>query len=240
VILETHHSLQGLLRSLEGVAEVVLQGDALPAFDFHCPLMSLPLALGTTLQTVPSQVPYLVCDPAKSLLWRQRIDTTLLKVGLTWSGGFRAHQPELWAVNERRNIPLAAFASLRHPKVQFYSLQKGGTPELQLADLVAQGWDGPELIDWTALLDDFSDTAALVQQLDLVISVDTSMAHLAGALGKPVWILNRYDSCWRWLLDRTDSPWYPTATLYRQERAGDWSGVIRQVTEDLKGLAGRA
>jgi ADP-heptose:LPS heptosyltransferase len=106
-----------------------------------------------------------------------------------------------------------------------------------LAQLRAAGWSGPELIDFTSELRDFSDTAALVENLDLVISVDTSTAHLAGALAKPVWIMNRFDSCWRWLLNRTDSPWYPTVRLYRQKRAGDWNEVVDRVRIDLFEMA---
>jgi ADP-heptose:LPS heptosyltransferase len=128
---------------------------------------------------------------------------------------------------------LAKLAPLNHPDIEFYSLQKGQPAESEVAGLIAGHWDGPSLIDFTDQLRDFSDTAALMEQLDLVISVDTSTAHLAGALGKPVWILNRFDTCWRWLLDRTDSPWYPTVSLYRQQTAGDWEGVVERVREDL-------
>ena len=164
-------------------------------------------------------------------------ERTKPRVGLVWSGGFRASQPELWSVNERRNIALAKLAALKHPGIEFYSLQKGQPAEAELSELIAQQWDGPELKDYTDELHDFEETAALIEQLDLVISVDTSTAHLAGALGKPVWILNRFDTCWRWLLDRTDSPWYPTARVYRQERPGDWDGVVRRVRHDLEQFA---
>jgi len=161
-----------------------------------------------------------------------------LRVGLVWSGGFRPNQPETWAVNARRNIPLRMMRPLRHPAIEFYSLQKGEPGESEWAELRSQSWDGPDLIDWTSELQDFSDTAALVENLDLVISADTSTAHLAGALGKPVWILHRFDSCWRWLLDRSDSPWYPTARLYRQSAPGGWEAVVQQVREDLFSMAG--
>jgi hypothetical protein len=112
-------------------------------------------------------------------------------------------------------------------------LQKGQPAESELAEQIAHHWDGPEIKDFSGEIHDFSDTAAFIEQLDLVISVDTSTAHLAGALGKPVWILNRFDGCWRWLLDRTDSPWYPTARLYRQERPGEWDRMLRTVARDL-------
>jgi hypothetical protein len=155
-------------------------------------------------------------------------------VGLVWSGGFRPGRPELWSVNDRRNIPLAKWAVLKHPGIEYYSLQKGQPAESELEELTARRWDGPHIKDFTSEIDDFADAAALIEQLDLVISVDTATAHLAGALGKPVWILNRFDTCWRWLLNRDDSPWYPTARLYRQERPGDWESVLRRVSSDLQ------
>jgi hypothetical protein len=159
-----------------------------------------------------------------------------MRVGLVWSGGVSSDQPDIRAVKSRRNIPLTRLAPLRHPGIEFYSLQKGQPAEAELSELKRQNWNGPNIIDFTGYLHDFSDTAALIDNLDLVISVDTSTAHLAGALGKPVWILNRHDGCWRWLLGRTDSPWYRTATLYRQEVAGNWDGVIQRVKADLSAL----
>ena len=152
-----------------------------------------------------------------------------LRVGLVWSGGFRPAQPELWAENHRRNIPLAKLAPLRHAGLQFYSLQKGQPAESELLQLRGANWDGPEIEDLTGELHDFADTAALIEQLDVVISVDTSTAHLAGALGKPVWILLPYNSDWRWLLDRSDSPWYPTARLFRQDGTRSWDNVVARL-----------
>jgi hypothetical protein len=154
-------------------------------------------------------------------------------VGLVWSGGFRPKQTEAWNFNSRRDIPLAKLAVLKDPNIAFYSLQKGEPAESELAALMRDRWDGPDIIDFTSRLHDFSDTAALMANLDLIISVDTSTAHLAGALGKPVWILNRFDTCWRWLLQRADSPWYPTAKLYRQEKAGCWDDVVERIKMDL-------
>ncbi len=237
VILEVQPQLCSLLAGLDGVAQVVAQGDPRPAFDCYCPLMSLPLAFKTTLATLPARVPYITSNAEKALYWKDKLgEKTRFRVALVWSGGFRSHQPELWAINDRRNVSLAKFASLKHPDIEFYSLQKGQPAESELTDLVSKHWDGPHLIDYTNLLIDFSDTAALLQQLDLLISVDTSTAHLAGAMGKPVWVLSRFDSCWRWLLERADSPWYPTATVYRQDSAGDWDGVIQKVRADLHAL----
>ncbi len=237
VILEVLEPLKGLLGSLEGVAQCIAHGETRPAFDYHCSLMSLPLALGTTLASIPAPIPYLRSDAGKVRFWEQMLGRkTSMRVGLVWSGGFRLNQPEVWSANRRRNIPLAKFAPLKSPGIEFYSLQKGEAAKSELAELVSKQWDGPQVKDFTSLLADFVDTAALIQNLDLVISVDTSIAHLAGALGKPVWILNCFDACWRWLLVRTDSPWYPTAKLYRQETAGDWDGVVRKVAADLQRL----
>ena len=157
-----------------------------------------------------------------------------MRVGLVWSGGIRPDQPV--SVNQRRNIPLTKFAALKNPNVAFYSLQKGQSGEAELADLTHNRWSGPDIVDLTAAIGDFSDTAAFMDNLDLVITVDTAAAHLAGALGKPVWILNRFDTDWRWLLERTDSPWYPTAKLYRQDTAGDWDSVLQRVKTDLNGV----
>jgi hypothetical protein len=159
-------------------------------------------------------------------------------VGLVWSGGIRPKQPV--SVNQRRNIELAKFAALKNPNVAFYSLQKGQPGEAELAELKGSRWDGPDILDFTGALGDFSDTAAFMDNLDLVITVDTAAAHLAGALGKPVWILNRFDTDWRWLLERTGSPWYPTATLFRQEKPGDWQCAIQRVKAELDQLAASA
>lgn len=234
VILEAPGELAAVLANLEGLSRLVPRGAPLPAFDYHCPLMSLPLAFRTSLSTIPGRTPYLFSDSVKARFWQERLGPrTKPRVGLVWSGGFRPDQPELWAVNARRNVPLAKLALLRNPEIAFYSLQKGQPAESELAELKVARWLGPDLIDFTQSLHDFSDTAALIENLDLVISVDTSTAHLAGALAKPVWLMNRFDTCWRWLLDRTDSPWYPTARLYRQRRAGDWDEVIERIRIDL-------
>jgi hypothetical protein len=233
VILVVRESLLGIMSDLEGVARTLPTGIDLPECDFHCPLMSLPLAFNTTLESIPAEVPYLKCNPQKLVEWREMLgEADRLRVGLVWSGGFRANQPEMWSINQRRNIPLAKFAPLRHPGIEFYSLQKGQPAESELVELMSTNWNGPQLIDFTAG-SDMADIAALIQNLDLIISVDTSIAHLAGALGKPVWILIRFDTDWRWLLDGSASPWYPTARLYRQARPGDWDGVIHNVVRDL-------
>ncbi len=240
VVLEVPKALGTLLENLDGVMHLAVRGEPLPPFDYYCPLMSLPLALKTTLTTIPAQIPYLLSSAERVRHWKSAVgERTRPRVGLVWSGGFRLDQPELWAVNDRRNIPLAKLAALKHPAIEFHSLQKGQPAESELALLIANGWDGPELRGHASALYDFQETAALIEHLDLVISVDTATAHLAGALGKPVWILNRFDTCWRWLLDRTDSPWYPSARVYRQERAGDWDGVVQRIRRDLEQFANR-
>lgn len=237
VILQVQRPLLGLLRGLEGVAQLLAPGDPLPAFDHHCPLLSLPLALRGYLPAIPAQVPYLAAGADKAEFWRVKLGPhSKRRVGLVWSGGFRADQPELWTVNSRRNIPLARLEPLGHADVQFFSLQKGEPARAELEDLPSKNWRGSPIIDLTEHLEDFADTAALIEQLDLIISVDTSTAHLAGALGKPVWILNRFDTCWRWLQERPDTHWYPTARLYRQARPGDWEDVIQRVSGDLARL----
>ena len=161
------------------------------------------------------------------------VKKTSRRVGLVWSGGFRSNQTQPWNFNSRRDVSLCKFAALKDSDVEFYSLQKGQPAELELAGLVRRNWGGPHIIDFTSLLHNFSDTAALVENLDLIIAVDTSTAHLAGALGRPIWILNRFDTCWRWFLERADSPWYPTVKLYRQEKAGHWDDVVKRIKTDL-------
>jgi hypothetical protein len=240
VIIEVPEALATLAHSLDGVAGVVVQGQPPPPFDWYCPLLSLPLALRTTLADVPARVPYLCPGDQRRRRWSEKLGPReRLRVGLVWSGAFRAGRPELWSANSRRNVPLTKFAPLGDADVEYYSLQKGAQAAAELAQLAGQGWHGPAMRDFTDELHDFADTAALIEQLDLVISVDTSIAHLAGALGKPVWILNRLDTCWRWMLDRDDSPWYPTARLYRQRRAGDWDDVLHRVRADLQLLKRR-
>jgi len=234
VIMEVPGPLINLLEGLPGVSVLVAAGRALPEYDYQCPLMSLPLACGTTLRTIPVEIPYLVADRGKAAAWRERLgEKKRVRVGLVWSGGFRQNQPQSWSVNGRRNIPLPLLAELDGADVEFFSLQKGEGAERQLREVQASGWNGPRIIDYTSEFNDFADTAAFVENLDLVISVDTSTAHLAAAMGKPTWILNRYDTCWRWGLDRSDSPWYPTVTLFRQSAFNDWTGVVSRVREQL-------
>jgi tetratricopeptide (TPR) repeat protein len=233
-ILEVQAPLVRLLSRLPGITEIVARGDRLPPFDLHCPLMSLPRAVGTALDTIPAATPYLDADPTRAADWRERLaGLPGLRVGLVWAGSPRSDMPEFTAVDRRRSIALNAVAPLGEVSgVSFISLQKG-----EAAAQAEHPSGGIALHDFTADLDDFADTAALVDGLDLVISVDTAVAHLAGALGKPVWLLNRFDTCWRWLMNRDDSPWYPRLRQFRQSAPGDWDSVIREVREALVRLA---
>jgi hypothetical protein len=229
------HPLRTLFRRSFPEVEIL---DAIPdnqdTWQWQCPIMSLALAFKTTINTIPGNIPYLIADPQKVRKFEELLgEKTKPRVGLVWAGGTRLDQPETWGVNARRNIKLSLFSRLKDINVEFYSLQKGQPAESELAELKSSSWDGPNILDFTSQLSDFSDTAAFVENLDLVISVDTSTVHLAAALGKPVWILNRFDTCWRWMVDRKDSPWYPTVTLFRQPGIGDWQSVISEVANRL-------
>ncbi len=218
VILEVQQPLVRLLKGLPGVDAVIAQSDALPPFDFHCPLLSMPLAFGTTLATIPSAPTYLQADPARVDEWRGRLVARGEgpRIGLVWAGA-----PSM-KTDARRSLPPSHFGRLLDlPGFQFFSLQKGGSPPM------------PGVADFMAEMADFADTAALVANLDLVISVDTAVAHLAAGLGKPVWLLDRFDPDWRWLTGRTDSPWYPALRIYRQPQPGDWDSVLAGITRDL-------
>jgi tetratricopeptide (TPR) repeat protein len=223
VLLEVQAGLKPLLAGLEGVGRVLAKGEALPDFDCHCPLLSLPLAFGTRLETIPADIPYLSADPARAALWQARLGPkTRPRVGLAWSGN-SAH------VNDRnRSVPLAEFARRLGGQAQWVSLQKqvreGDWEALQARRDIAH---------YGEALGDFADTAALLVNLDLVIAVDTAVAHLAGALGKPVWLLLPFNPDWRWLLGREDSPWYPSLRLFRQSAPGDWDGVLARVADAL-------
>ena len=233
LVLEVQAPLRRLLSGLPGIAAIVARGDRLPPYDAHAALLSLPLLVGTRLPTIPCEIPYLAADPRDCARWRQRLGgLSGLRVGLVWAGGFRPDQPWAAAVDRRRSMALAQMAPLAAiAGVSFLSLQKG-EPAGQALSPPA----GMVLHDFTAELADFTDTAALIEALDLVISVDTAVAHLAGALGKPVWLLNRFDTCWRWLLDRDDSPWYPSLRQFRQPVAGDWASVMAAVSAALAAL----
>ncbi|HWK47276.1 MAG TPA: tetratricopeptide repeat protein, partial [Stellaceae bacterium] len=228
VVLEVPARLVRLLAGLPGVERIVAEGDPLPPFDLHCPMLSLPRAFGTVLDTIPARNRYLSADPMRVAEWRQRVVRLPgLRVGLVWAGSARQQAALLQPIDRRRSVALAQLAPLAAVEgVSFVSLQKEPGQKDASAPFPPAGM---VLHDWMDELSDFADTAALVEALDLVISVDTAMAHLAGALGKPVWLLNRFDTCWRWLLGRDDSPWYPTLRQFRQPRPGDWDSVLDEV-----------
>jgi Flp pilus assembly protein TadD len=228
VVFEVQPPLVRLLGQLR--AQIVVQGDPLPPFDLHCPLLSLPRAFGTTLETIPAAIPYLAADPVLAAAWRERLAGLAgLRVGVVWAGAPNLGDPQLAAASRRRSIDLAMLAPLAVPGVSLVSLQKDAPP--------AAPPPGLALFDASADLRDFADTAALVAALDLVIGVDTAVIHLAGAMGKPVWLLNRFDTDWRWLLERDDSPWYPTLRQFRQPAPGDWTSVVRDAANALQRLA---
>jgi predicted O-linked N-acetylglucosamine transferase (SPINDLY family) len=226
VVLEVQWPLQSLLAQLPGVSQVLCRGQILPAFDYHCPLLSLPLAFGTRLETIPATTPYLSADPRKVEQWRERANAANgLRVGLAWSGSLSQRK-------DRRPIPVAPLLDALPSGVSVFSLQK----ELRDADLHLLE-ERRDARHFGGQLEDFTDTAALIELMDLVITVDTSVAHLAGAMGKPVWILLPFNPDWRWLLDRADNPWYPTARLFRQPAQGEWNPVIEQVANELRALS---
>ena len=227
VILEVQAPLQRLMAGLGGVAEVFVKGQALPAFDLHCPLLSLPLAVGTTPGDIPASMAYLAAPAASKAHWQQRLGMHAgLRVGLVWSGN-----PE--HTNDcNRSILLAEMVRHLPAGVEYISLQK----EIRAQDSGTLA-DNPQIRRFDSEIVDFTDTAALCELVDVVISVDTSVAHLAGALGRPVWIALPFNPDWRWMLERSDSPWYDSVTLYRQQTAGQWGPVLERMAADLGRLA---
>jgi tetratricopeptide (TPR) repeat protein len=229
IILQVQPALAALLRQLPDVT-VIPRGEPLPPFDLQLPLMSLPRIFGTTLDNIPADIPYLHPDPEKLLRWRAALGRgTRLKVGVVWAGN-----PKHKGDRQRSLSAEAVLPRLVMPGLQLYSLQKEPRPE-DGAVLAALGND---VIDLAPMLGDFADTAAAIAALDLVIAVDTSVAHLAGALGRPVWMLTPYALDWRWLRDREDSPWYPTMRLFRQRRPREWDDPLMRLSAALAVLAG--
>ncbi len=225
VILEVQPALKGLVAEGLGARRVLARGEPLPDFDFHCPLLSLPLAFKTTLESIPGGVPYLRYPSSHGLRWQEILNGfPRPRVGFAWFGN-RRHRNDL-----NRSIPARAAAQfLAGAPAPLHCLQVGISDPADAA-LAAS----PRMICLTDRIGDFSDTAALIGQLDLVISVDTSVAHLAGALGKPAWILLPFAPDWRWLLGRDDSPWYPSARLFRQGAPQDWDSLLRSVRDALE------
>ncbi len=224
IVLEVQPALRRLLAATPGAAEVIARGDPLPEFYLHCPLMSLPLALGITLDSIPNETPYIQIDAALQRDWQARLGARRgLRVGLAWTGKIKQQGVG------RNRIPFETIRPLTEiAGIEILSLQKDVPPD-DLAALEAS----PTVARLGETLGDFADTAALIAALDLVITIDTSVAHLAAALGKPVWLLLHASPDWRWLTKRTDSPWYPTVRLYRQESFGDWAGVVARMAQAL-------
>ena len=222
IIVECSPELVRLFTTVVGIDKLVVKGEDLPPFDVHAPLMSLPLILGTTLETIPAQIPYFY-PTAATPIQIATFPNSYLKVGITWAGN------PLYQGDDKRSCGLSYFLPLLNlPNIAFYSLQKGHrVEELTQAELPVA------IQDLNPLLNDFADTASVLAQLDLIITTDTSVAHLAGALGKPTWVVLSFSPDWRWMLNREDSPWYSTLRLFRQSQLGDWVGVMQRVKQAL-------
>lgn len=228
VIVGVPPALAGLMRGIPGIAVIVL-GDTVPDFDFHAALMDIPAAMGTLVETIPADVPYLHADAARIDFYRRRLpDTGTRRIGLAWAGR------STHGNDHNRSLALAQLAPLFGLKsVTWVSLQKL-VPDRDKDALRDSG-----MMDWGQEFADFADAAAAVSALDLVITIDSAMAHLAGSLGKDVWVLLPFSADWRWMIGRTDSPWYPTARLFRQDRRGDWAAVIGRVAAELGSFSSR-
>jgi tetratricopeptide (TPR) repeat protein len=228
VLLRCPPQLTRLVATMPGIKRLVSADQPLPPCDFQCPLLSLPFVLGTDLPSIPAAVPYLVPDPALVHLWREKLDAygQGFRVGLVWAG------TALHKNDRNRSLPLRGLSAMAAiTNVLYVSLQMGA-PATQLAAPPA----GMKIVDVATQLTDFADTAAVIANLDLVITVDTAVAHMAGAVGKPVWTLLPVVPDWRWLLDREDSPWYPTMRLFRQKTRGDWEKLMERVAAALDAL----
>jgi tetratricopeptide (TPR) repeat protein len=230
VVVAAPRELARLLRGVAGVADVVEQaaGGPLPQHDHVCPCFSLPRAFATNLRTIPA-APYLRADPALVARWGEAVpwrDSPRLRVGLVWAGQARPWLPGFASLDARRSAGAEVFAPLAELDAELVSLQMGGQvpPGLLLQDVMTD-------------VTDFADTAALIAHLDVVVSVDTAVVHLAGAMGKKVLLLDRFDSCWRWLSGRADSPWYPSLHIFRQERPGAWDRPVRRIVAALEAMA---
>ena len=236
-ILEVQPQLFNLFSEIDPTIRIASPNERIEGYDCQLPLASLPRLFQATPENIPNE-PYIATNLSKAAYWKNKLKSRRkMKVGIVWSGGFRPDQPSCWAINTRRNIPLSIFSQLNQCDVDFYSLQKGEPAESELNAYIGCSWNQSSLFNFTEELRDFSDTAALIQNLDLIISVDTSTAHLAAAMGKPVWLLNRFDTCWRWLLERSDSAWYPSMKIYRQPAINDWNSVIAKVSRDLNEIS---
>jgi hypothetical protein len=229
VFFECQRALRSVLAGCPGVDRLIPRGSPLPPFDFHAPLLSVPRLVETTLATIPADVPYLVADPNLVALWREKLSSAgEFRIGINWQGRVGPH------ASPQRDIPLEHFRRLAAlPGVCLISLQKGAGREAW-ADRSSQPW----ILDPGDHVDEahgaFTDTAAIMRNLDLIVTSDTSIPHLAGALGAWVWIALPFDADWRWLLGRSDTPWYPTMRLFRQPQPGDWNSVFTAIEAALQ------
>jgi tetratricopeptide (TPR) repeat protein len=226
VILVVQPTLVAFLTHLEGVDQIITTGDSVPALDYHCPLLSLPLAFDTQLTTIPLPSAGLKADTEKVAAWQKKLGPKVgPRVGVVWSGS-PAHEND-----HNRSLSFSQLLAVLPSGITYVSLQKEHSVE-DLKQLKQQ----PHFLEFSNEIESFADTAALCECVDMVISVDTSVAHLAGAMNKPLWVLLPYCPDWRWLTQRTDSPWYPSATLLRQKSVGDWSPVLSALQQTLRGL----
>jgi tetratricopeptide (TPR) repeat protein len=230
VIVLCPRALRALLSNcgfIDALPESVQEQD----FDLHVPMMSLPYIFETTVETIPVDMPYLHVSEAKRAAWAGKLSRARgLKAGLVWAGNPRENQISAHIIDRRRSMSLDLLKPLFDvPNVTFVNLQMGAaTAQIDICGLRSR------MVDCMSEIENFEDTAALIEQLDMVISVDTSVVHLAGGMGKPVWVLSRFDACWRWLQNRPDSPWYPSARVFGQPSPGDWIGVVEKVGEELE------
>lgn len=226
VILEVNHETHSLATRMGGFDALTLRGELPPAFDLHCEMMSLPMVMGLKMSDLPGTIPYLSPDPARVQHWRQRLaGVGGLKVAVVWAG-----RPTHFN-DANRSMTLASLAPLAQEGVTFLSIQKGPSE----GD-VANPPPGMNIIGLSSEIRDFEDTAAILTVADLLISVDSSPVHLAGALGRPAWVMLPFLPDWRWLLNREDTPWYPSVRLFRQPAWGDWPGLVRKVAGALAEL----
>ncbi len=227
VVLEVPAALSRLMTSVPGVAHVIARGDPPPKYQSHCSLMSLPQRFGTVRSSIPATIPYIMADPALVTRFKSLMGDTRPLVGLVWAGGAHHGDIDSHLIDRRRSLPATALTPLMaNDQMRFVSLQK-------------ECVDRPDLpmIDPMPWVEDFADTAAVIAGLDLVIAVDTAVAHLAGAMGKPVWLMSRYDGCWRWGDRQSTTPWYPQMRIFRQDRPLDWDGVMNAVCDALAAWA---
>jgi hypothetical protein len=224
VIVQVHPELKTLISSVAGADGVIGKSEHVPSFDLHCPLLSLPVAFNTRLVSIPAKIPYLSGTSERTASWADRLPKSATpKIGIAWAGNPK-HANDGWrSIALPRLMPLLSASGF-----QFVSIQK----DLRDGDLEFLRKQ-PQLIHLGDQITDFSETAAIMPHLDLVVTVDTAVAHLAGALGRPVWVLLDHTPDWRWMVEREDSPWYPSARLFRQQTGGDWESVVGRVVEAL-------